>query len=86
MLSAFEIATALGGATRTSGGGWLCRCCCHKDRTPSLSLRDGEDGKLLVHCFAGCRAEDILAELRHRGLSNVADRDSSSSAWRTPPN
>jgi hypothetical protein len=83
-MNAFRVATALGGAQRTSGGGWLARCCCHKDRTPSLSLRDGEDGTLLVHCFAGCRAEDILAELRHRGLFQTRG-PSTPSAWRPPP-
>jgi hypothetical protein len=33
-----------------------------------LSRRDGNDGKLLVFCFAGCDPRDILAELRRRGL------------------
>ena len=68
MLTAGEIAAALGGADpqrrRLAGG---C-CCCHEDRTPSLSLRDGDNGKLLLKCFAGCEARDILAELRQCGL------------------
>jgi hypothetical protein len=35
----------------------------HDDRTnPSLSLK-AENGKLLLHCFAGCRPEDIVSEL-----------------------
>ena len=67
MMTAGEIAAALGGATR-NGGGWLACCCCHEDKRPSLSLRDGDDGKLLVRCFAGCDPRDILAELRQRGL------------------
>ena len=67
MLSAGEIAAALGGATH-NGGGWLTCCCCHEDKRPSLSLRDGDDGKLLVRCFAGCDPRDVLAELRQRGL------------------
>jgi putative DNA primase/helicase len=65
MLTAGEIAHALGGAR--NGRGWLARCCCHEDKQPSLSLKDGDDGRLLVKCFAGCDARDILAELRHRG-------------------
>src|SRR5258705_10605694 len=63
---AAEIAAALGGATR-NGYGWLARCCCHEDKQPSLSLKDGDDGRLLVKCFAGCDARDILAEFRRRG-------------------
>ncbi|OZA18149.1 MAG: hypothetical protein B7X90_12615 [Novosphingobium sp. 17-62-19] len=40
-------------------------CCCpsHDDRTPSLSLRQG-DRAILVKCFAGCDRRAILRELR----------------------
>ena len=65
MMTAAEIAAALGGATR-NGCGWLARCCCHEDNQPSLSLKDGADGVLLVKCFAGCDARDILAEFCRR--------------------
>jgi hypothetical protein len=38
-------------------------CPAHDDRTnPSLSLR-AENGRLLLHCFAGCHPEDILSEI-----------------------
>jgi hypothetical protein len=38
-------------------------CPAHDDRTnPSLSLK-AENGKLLLHCFAGCQPEDILSEI-----------------------
>src|SRR5215212_9317977 len=38
-------------------------CPAHDDRTnPSLSLR-AENGKLLMHCFAGCCPEDIVSEI-----------------------
>jgi hypothetical protein len=40
------------------------------DRNPSLSVSDGDDGKLLLRCFAGCEFWDILDGLRHRGLLN----------------
>jgi putative DNA primase/helicase len=66
MLTAAETAAALGGATRNRYG-WLARCCCHEDKQPSLSLKDGDDGKLLIKCFAGCDARDVLAEFRRRG-------------------
>lgn len=50
------------------GGTWhgrtaMCLCPGHNDRTPSLSLRQGDRG-ILVTCFAGCEREDILRELR----------------------
>lgn len=45
---------------RKSGRGFISRCPAHKDRTPSLSVRDGERG-VLVKCWAGCRLQDITA-------------------------
>lgn len=38
------------------------------DKHPSLSITDGDDGKLLWHCFAGCDAEDVRLALADRGL------------------
>src|SRR5919107_3470755 len=41
----------------------MCFCPAHDDRNnPSLSLK-AENGKLLLHCFAGCRPEDIVSEI-----------------------
>jgi len=62
-MSALAICKALGGR---SG---LAFCPAHPNtRTPALSVKDGHDGKLLVHCFAGCSGADVLAALRARGL------------------
>ena len=65
-MTAAEIAAALG-AARRSGRWWSCRCPAHDDRSPSLSLRDGERG-LITHCWAGCDRRDVLAVLGSRGL------------------
>lgn len=73
-MTAAEIARALGGAKR-NGRGWVARCCCHEDKSPSLSLGDGAS-RLLVHCFAGCDVRDILAELRRRGWIEDVRRNS----------
>lgn len=64
---AAQTAQVLGG--RRSGQGWVARCPAHNDGTPSLSINDGSDGRLLVHCHAGCDGSDVLAELRRRGLA-----------------
>jgi putative DNA primase/helicase len=66
MATAESIAMALGG--RKAGGGWMARCPAHDDRTPSLSIRDAGDGKVLVRCHAGCEQEQVVAILRSRGL------------------
>jgi putative DNA primase/helicase len=65
-MTAAEIARRLGGR-QTGRGRWICRCPAHDDRTPSLSLRDGQHG-LLVHCFAGCRPRDVLTALLSEGF------------------
>jgi hypothetical protein len=48
---------------RPRGTHWLARCPSHDDRRPSLSIREGVGGKTLLHCFAGCAAEAIVASV-----------------------
>jgi putative DNA primase/helicase len=65
-MNAETIAKGLGG--RKVGGDWMARCPAHDDRDPSLSIRDADDGKVLVRCHAGCDQERVIATLRSRGL------------------
>jgi hypothetical protein len=48
---------------RRVGSGWMGHCPtdnhAHGDRSPSLSIAEGRDGRVLLHCFAGCAIEDI---------------------------
>lgn len=39
---------------------WKACCPAHPDRSPSLSIREKEDGLVLVKCFAGCGALDVI--------------------------
>jgi len=41
-------------------GAWTARCPAHNDRGPSLAVREADDGRVLVHCFAGCETESVL--------------------------
>ena len=45
---------------RRSGGGWAARCPAHSDREPSLSVSEGSDGRVLIHCHAGCPPEEVV--------------------------
>jgi putative DNA primase/helicase len=76
-MTAEAIARALGG--RKAGGGWTARCPAHDDRTPSLSIRDAEENKVLVRCHAGCDQDRVIAALRGRGL--WGERGPRSSPW-----
>jgi hypothetical protein len=48
---------------RRNGPGWMALCPAHEDRNPSLSVRE-EGGRILLHCHAGCRIDDILIVMR----------------------
>ena len=52
---------------RISGSAWMAKCPAHNDHNPSLSIRE-LDGKILVHCHAGCSQKDVLNALRSRDL------------------
>ncbi|MEQ1719447.1 MAG: toprim domain-containing protein [Hyphomicrobium sp.] len=60
------IAAALGG--HRVGTTWIARCPAHADSTPSLSINETGDGKLLVHCHAGCEQTAVIATLQTCGL------------------
>lgn len=53
---------------RKQQGGYMACCPAHKDRTPSLSLKDSGDGKVLVHCHAGCEQSAVVDALKSKGL------------------
>ena len=42
---------------------WIARCPAHEDRSPSLSIRELDDGRVLLHDFGGCDVESILEAL-----------------------
>ena len=48
---------------RRSGSNWQARCPAHDDRNPSLSIAEGDDGRALVKCHAGCTTENIAGVL-----------------------
>ncbi len=43
-----------------SGTGWRARCPACEGRSRKLAITES-DGRVLVHCFAGCAAADVLA-------------------------
>ena len=79
-----NLISKLDNVRRTGPGKWQACCPAHDDRGPSLSITEGDDGRVLVHCFAGCSVHEIVAAV---GL-DIADlfppRESSGKPMRRP--
>ena len=61
-MTAPELLSQLEGVRSRGTGKWSARCPAHQDKTPSLSISEGERG-LLVKCWAGCTLDEITAAL-----------------------
>ena len=72
-MSAGAIARRLGG--QRQGNNWRAPCPCGCGY--SLSLADGEDGRLLAFCFGGCAFDKIMPALVEYGLLDDDDGDDS---------
>jgi hypothetical protein len=62
-MSADTLIARLSHVRVTGSGRWLALCPAHPDRSPSLSIREVDDGLVLIKCFAGCGAIDVLDSL-----------------------
>ena len=58
-----SIVQARTGAAKKSPSGWQARCPAHEDKNPSLSISEGDDGRTLLHCQAGCTVEAVCAAI-----------------------
>ena len=45
---------------RSGAGHWTACCPAHNDKSPSLAIREVDDGRVLIHCFGGCSVESVL--------------------------
>ena len=60
-MSAEILLSRLDKVRRTGPGRWSARCPAHDDKGPSLSIKETDDERVLIHCFAGCDVHNILA-------------------------
>jgi DNA primase len=58
-----QLLAVLKGVRQTGPGRYMARCPAHDDRSPSLSLRETDDGRILIHCYAGCGAAAVMESL-----------------------
>ena len=68
---------------RPRGQGWRSRCPAHPDHNPSLDIDQGDDGKALLICRAGCGCDSVLGALGLHKRDLFPETGSSPAA--TPP-
>lgn len=73
MTTARDVHAKLGGKPHANG--YLVPCVAHEDRNPSLSVSDGDDGRLLWNCKAGCSQEAVQSGLESRGFEVKGERE-----------
>jgi 5S rRNA maturation endonuclease (ribonuclease M5) len=56
-----ELRQARGARVQPLHDGWLVTCPAHDDRTPSLHVSEGDDGRVLLSCHASCEFADVVA-------------------------
>jgi hypothetical protein len=61
-----NIVSRLEKVKQTSTEQYIAICPSHQDKSPSLSIKELPDGRVLINCFAGCSASEILGSI---GLS-----------------
>jgi hypothetical protein len=59
-MSADTLLSQLSRIKRTGVNRWIALCPAHSDKRPSLAVRELDDGRILIHCFAGCGVEKVL--------------------------
>lgn len=59
-MSAENLLQRLDKVRKTGADKWQASCPAHDDKGPSLAVRELDDGRVLVHCFAGCAAVEVL--------------------------
>lgn len=58
-----QILSRLDGVKKRGPQGYMAKCPAHDDKTPSLAVTQLSDGRILVKCFAGCGASEIMSQI-----------------------
>ncbi|SDZ40055.1 putative DNA primase/helicase [Proteiniborus ethanoligenes] len=67
-----DVLSKLTNVRQSSENQWTARCPAHNDDRNSLSIGKGDDGKVLLHCFAGCVYKAILSALDSKEIKAKA--------------
>jgi len=58
-----ELLRLLKNVKQTGDRQWKANCPSHEDEEPSLSVAEGNDGRVLLHCFGGCPTQAVCKAL-----------------------
>lgn len=59
-MSAGKLLDRLNKVRQTAPDRWIACCPAHEDHSPSLSVRELSCGTVLLKCFSGCGAADVV--------------------------
>ncbi|KWR89713.1 hypothetical protein [Cupriavidus sp. IDO] len=60
-MSADTLLSRLDSVRQTGRGRWVCNCPAHESKSKqSLAVRELDDGRVLLHCFAGCSPHEVM--------------------------
>lgn len=62
-MNAEALLLRLEGVKSRSQAQWSARCPAHDDKSPSLSIKEKPDGRILLHCFGGCAVVAVVDAL-----------------------
>lgn len=83
MSQAHQLLDRLEKVRQTGPDSWSARCPSHQDRSNSLSIRETE-GKVLVHCFAGCSVHEVVGAVGLQLQDLFPPRESTGKPLRQP--
>jgi len=69
MSKAQELISRIDRVKQSGNGRWIACCPSHDDKSPSLSIKELDDGRVLIHCFGGCTPFEVVESV---GL-NIVD-------------
>ena len=55
-----ELLSRLDKVRQSKQNRWISCCPAHDDKTPSLQISMVESDRILIHCFSGCGAAEVL--------------------------
>ena len=59
-MSAADFLQHLDKVKKTGPSSWTACCPAHADRSPSLAVKEADDGTVLIKCFGGCSTYEVL--------------------------